>query len=155
MSNSSSAAKCVSNVSKKPRRVFLKPVPNFQTCCLQKLQLFKVFSQFLAFKHLCPSEVDEQVRASISVDLENKSSLISRDPFTHHYFKIFMLDPDELIASTESALDFDDLDDSKIFDANCKKLVDLKYVFTELNNYYFSTRKFKLEESVQLLDSDE
>jgi len=89
------------------------------------------------------------------VDLENKSSLISRDPFTHHYFMIFMLNPDELIALTESALDFDDLDDSKIFDANCKKLVDLKYVFTELNNYYFRTRKFKLEESVQLLDSDE
>ena len=66
-----------------------------------------------------------------------------------------MLDPDELIASTESALDFDDLDDSKIFDANSKKLVDLKYVFVELNNYYFSTRKFKLEESVRLLDSDE
>jgi len=127
MSNSSSATKRVSKVSKKPCRVFLKPVPNFQTC----------------------------LRASISVDLENKSSLISRDPFTDHYFKIFMLNPDELIALTESALDFDDLDDSKIFDANCKKLVDLKYVFTELNNYYFRTRKFKLEESVQLLDSDE
>jgi hypothetical protein len=100
---------------------------------------------------LCPSEVDEQVRASIRVDLENNNS----DPFTHHYFKIFMLNPDELIASTESALDFDDLDNSKIFDANLKKMEDLKYMFVKLNNYYFRTRKFKLEESVQLLDSDE
>jgi hypothetical protein len=155
MSNSSSAAKCVSKVSKKPRRVFLKPVPNFQTCCLQRIHLYQAFSQFLAFKQLCPSEVDAQVMTSIRADLKNKSPLICRDPFTDHYFKIFMLNPDELIALTESALDFDDLDDSKIFDANCKKLVDLKYVFTELNNYYFRTRKFKLEESVRLLDSDE
>jgi hypothetical protein len=149
MSNSSSAAKCVSKVSKKPRRVFLKPVPNFQTCCLQRIHLYQAFSQFLAFKQLCPSEVDAQVMTSIRADLENKSPLICRDPFTDHYFKIFMLNPDVLIALTESALDFDD------FDANCKKLVDLKYVFTELNNYYFRTRKFKLEESVRLLDSDE
>jgi len=155
MSNSSSATKPVSKVSKKPRRVFLKPVPNFQTGGLERIHLYQAFSQFLAFKNLCPSEVDAQVRTSIRADLENKSPLICRDPFTDHYFKIFMLNPDELIALTKSALDFDDLDDSKIFFANIKKMAVLKGVFVELNNYYFRTRKFKLEESVRLLDSDE
>jgi len=159
MSNCSSATKSVSKVSKKPRRVFLKSVPKFQSGGLERIALYQAFSQFLAYKHLCPSEVDAQVMASIRADLENKSSFISGDQFYHHYFKIFMLNPDELIASTTSALDFepdyDDLDDSKIFSANMKKMGVLKDVFVRLNNYYFSTRKFKFEESVQLLDSDE
>ena len=154
MSNSSSATKRVSKVSKKPCRVFLKPVPNSQLGGLDGIALYQAFSQFLAYKHLCPSEVDAQVMTTIRADLENKSSIIS-DPLYRHYFEIFMLNRDELIASTTSVLDFDDSVDSKFYNANMKKMGVLKNVFVSLNNYYLSTRKFKFEESVRLLDSDE
>ena len=72
-------SKSFSSSSKgKPKRVFLKPPPKFvRYSALEKLDLFVVFTKFLAYHRLADDTLEEQINRTIKEELALPNSTIT------------------------------------------------------------------------------